>query len=228
MKSSLYIAFLPLIAFATFSFTACGDRLPTSPDGDQIMPLKVGNWWVYREIHRGYITHVKYDTIRIVSEAPPPVDVPGAGNSFHDNKGRTYYYVGNELHVVQENCTAFITRELCGARAIYPAKEGATFGAQAVRENVPNPQTPFTVTITHNVVTIVDSIDAVIDVPAGQFGCYVFSNRGVKRDSIYAFGPFRYHYSPGVGLIQIETTRETLDRITDWGFGMELIDYHVE
>ena len=56
-----------LLLLATLAITGCGDKVPTEWDTAQIMPLEVGNRWIYRKSFNTYSGVVQsYDTIEIV------------------------------------------------------------------------------------------------------------------------------------------------------------------
>ena len=208
---------------------SCGDKVPTEWDTAQIMPLEVGNRWIYREsfVSIGGLNQT-YDTIEIVRKERRTSSSGEEEFTYFDQKGGEYYYVGKELFIEPSpDCdTTFSLMHQCGSIALYPARAGDVYGEASARirlyihDSVRDRANPM-------MANIVLSTDTTISTPAGYFSCYLYTQILTRpvSDSAVVEMPLHYYFRTGVGMV---TAAYGGPPIADYGYSKVLVEYTIQ
>lgn len=185
MKKYLFLAFC-------FTVISCKSSTePTSTSTDVIMPLAVGNEWDYAGLG-GTPTSIQYtDTVIITAKIFSAMDT-----NFSTNIGLVAYKNLNDGLWYQKYFLGYHQIFL----AKYPAKPGDIFTHDTSISYNTYPSLNDTATAD----AIVDSINAIVAVPAGTFTCYKY-----RHDYYSPLHKLKFrqniYYAVNIGLIEADT-----------------------
>ncbi|TAL70857.1 MAG: hypothetical protein EPN82_00715 [Bacteroidetes bacterium] len=176
MKTKLFLLIISLIISI-----GCQDNSTNTNNSNYIIPLALGNYWVYR--NDGYDTLGQYhgsynDTLKIVSEDNIKIGkiygfINGDLITECMNKSDGFYFIYDYSPQPIESTMVFK----------YPGFAGEIFNSNFGIANI-------------------ESTDTLVEVPAGKFHCYKYK---INRSFSDRMTQEIYYISPGIGEIYIET-----------------------
>ena len=198
-----------IIFYALVFLTSCKDNSTLEPvkpieKKDQIMPLTVGNRWVYATTY----SYGQGDTIIWEVLSKTDVDIGGGKITAY---GMNYYLKGSAqpdyqwlfsnksdgLYVLGglTKTDTLITMYL---KLKYPSVENDSYQVIGLRYSRSNEIFYIKDTLMFSLVSTSDTLET----PAGKFtGCYVYNYRIKQADDVSGFDDFHDYFVPGVGLV---------------------------
>jgi hypothetical protein len=165
-------------SYAQTPSTASDSHLP-------IMPLKVGNIWIYRfqwVDSNGVVRMTRLDTQRVISKM-----VCDGETWYRLNNGKSFYINRADGLWIQFDSSKV------EHWARYPTKPGATFGADTSKDASGR--------WVMRIPTLVASVDTQITVPAGTYRAILYTTRHAQRSDWKTGAGTEHYYVPGVGEI---------------------------
>ena len=193
MKKSILSLFVVL-----FIISACSDSSSPSKTGWEFFPLKIGNIWNYQSFYDNdtiYITfHIQRDTI-INYQKWYEIAIDSMSYVYYQNKS-TGLWAYNIYNFGDDNPSCLLYK--------YPAKTNEEYVVE--RDTIK-----------------VISIGQKVEVPAGNFNCYVYHMSGIGgMGSLYYYEHF---ISPNTGLIKQIVYEKKENNVNDTISVQELTSY---
>lgn len=171
---------------------SCRSSTDSNATQDVIMPLAIGNTWIY---HTGRGTDIikipTDDTIRLVSK------FSYAGNTTFVNQYGAYYT--NRSDGLWITYPAF-SYEILSAN--YPANQGNIFRRDTLILTDESSPDPIGIAISN---VFVDSIGEIVTVPAGTYPCYKYNSDIRDTNTNQILTRINTFYSVNFGLIKMES-----------------------
>ena len=182
-----------------FMFTGCTSSNQPSSTALSLMPLAVGNQWVYRVTSldtNGVVTGVENDTIRVLKDTTFGGQTCYVLSSLNTDRSPGYFQSRSD-GIWAPSGNSYAMQKWFS----YPAKVGDT-----------------TMIYSHDPV-VVRNVDTLVAGPGGAWRCCVYNLDNV----------FIEYYAPGVGLCREEFWYESLPSIRNYNYERrELLSYSLK
>jgi hypothetical protein len=199
---------LLLILLSGIILTNCNDTTDPSSSKHEIMPLKLGNYWVNK-----LTIYDRNGNLQKTSISTAKITFDSVWN------GEKIYRMGNDENP-SNNGSGFYLNRIDGLylwdipnHAVkpelywkYPANEGDKF-------------------ISLGDSTLVERANIEYKVPAGPFKCYKYSSVQIYHDkTLDDTTTYNFYYSPGIGMIALETYNKKTNTPNYLQYKVELLD----